>query len=118
MDESFAAQIIAYHEASKHHYRTYAPGPGYLDWATQPDPFRRYIGAQAIPLVRPAPDDGVPYEAGFMPGLAPVAPLDAPVSHSSSSTPWRFPPGRSTTTNGGRCASTRPAATCTRPRAI
>ena len=77
MEESFAAQMIAYHEASKHHYRTYAPGPGYLDWATQPDPFRRYTGAQVIPLARPAPDDGLPYEAGFMPGLAPVAPLDA-----------------------------------------
>ena len=77
MAESFAAQIIAYHEVSKHHYRTYAPGPGYLDWATQPDPFRRYTGAQAIPLARPAPDDDLPYEAGFMPGLAPVAPLDA-----------------------------------------
>ena len=77
MEESFAAQIIAYHEASKHHYRTYAPGPGYLDWATQPDPFRRYAGAQVIPLARPAPDDDLPYEAGFMPGLAPVAPLDA-----------------------------------------
>ena len=46
MEESFAAQIIAYHEASKHHYRTYAPGPGYLDWATQPNPFRRYTGAR------------------------------------------------------------------------
>ena len=77
MEESFAAQIIAYHEASKHHYRTYAPGPGYLDWATQPNPFRRYTGAQVIPLARPAPDDDLPYEAGFMPGLAPVAPLDA-----------------------------------------
>jgi SagB-type dehydrogenase family enzyme len=77
VEESFAAQIIAYHEASKHHYRTYAPSPGYLDWATQPDPFRRYAGAQVIPLTRPAPDDDLPYEAGFMPELAPVAPLDA-----------------------------------------
>ncbi len=77
MEESFAAQIIAYHEASKHHYRASAPGPGYLDWATQPDPFRRYTGAQVLPLARPAPDDGLPYAAGFMPGLAPVAPLDA-----------------------------------------
>jgi SagB-type dehydrogenase family enzyme len=76
LEESFAAQMIAYHEASKHHYRTYAPGPGYLDWATQPDPFRRYTGAQVIPLARPAPDDDLPYEAGFTPGLAPVAPLD------------------------------------------
>ena len=77
LEESFAAQMSAYHEASKHHYRTYAPGPGYLDWATQPDPFRRYAGAQVIPLARPAPDDDLPYEAGFMPGQAPVALLDA-----------------------------------------
>ena len=60
MDESFAAQMIAYHEASKHHYRTYTPGPGYLDWATQRDPFRRYTGAQVIPLVRPTPDEDLP----------------------------------------------------------
>jgi SagB-type dehydrogenase family enzyme len=77
LEESFAAQMIAYHEASKHHYRAYAPGPGYLDWATQPDPFRRYAGAQVIPLSRPASDDGLSYEAGFMAGLAPIAPLDA-----------------------------------------
>ncbi len=77
MEESCAAQIIAYHEASKHHYRTYAPGPGYLDWATQPDPFRRYAGAHVLPLARLATDDGPPYEAGFTPGLTSVAPFDA-----------------------------------------
>ncbi len=76
MAESFAPQIIAYHEASKHHYRTFAPGPGYLDWATQPDPFRRYTGAHMTPLARPDSLDGPPYEAGFTPGLTPVAPLD------------------------------------------
>ena len=82
MEESVVSQIIAYHEASKHHYRTFAPGPGYLDWATQPDPFRRYAGARVVPLARPAPAGGPPYEAGFRPGLTPVAPLDfANVSH-------------------------------------
>jgi SagB-type dehydrogenase family enzyme len=76
LEESFAPQIIAYHEASKHHYRTFAPGPGYLDWATQPDPFRRYIGARVVSLARPGPTGGPPFEAGFTPGLTPVAPLD------------------------------------------
>jgi hypothetical protein len=35
----------------------YAPGPGYMDWANQPDPFRRFSGAGNIelPLVL---DDG------------------------------------------------------------
>jgi hypothetical protein len=25
-------KVIAYHEATKHHYHAYAPGPGMLDW--------------------------------------------------------------------------------------
>jgi len=39
-----------YHEHSKHHLDRYAPGPGRLDWATQPDPFRRFAGAPAVDL--------------------------------------------------------------------
>ena len=37
----------------------YAPGPGYMDWANQPDPFRRFSGARLfkLPLV---PDDRTP----------------------------------------------------------
>ena len=33
--------IFAYHQATKHHFNRFADGPGHLDWATQPDPFRR-----------------------------------------------------------------------------
>ena len=48
--------VVAYHERTKHHYHRYAAAIGYMDWATQPDPFRRYDGA---PLVRlPLPDAG------------------------------------------------------------
>src|SRR5262245_4019333 len=39
-----------YHVRSKHQLERYAPGPGYLDWATQPDPFRIYAGAARIEL--------------------------------------------------------------------
>ncbi|MEK6677569.1 MAG: SagB/ThcOx family dehydrogenase [Planctomycetota bacterium] len=39
-----------YHETTKHHYDRYARSLGYLDWATQPDPFRRFRGAQCVPL--------------------------------------------------------------------
>jgi SagB-type dehydrogenase family enzyme len=42
--------ILEYHERSKHHLRRYAPGPGYLDWANQPDPFRTYAGAPRVGL--------------------------------------------------------------------
>ena len=37
--------VLAYQEGSKHHLDRYAPGPGGLDWATQRDPFRRFVGA-------------------------------------------------------------------------
>ena len=39
-----------YHQRSKHHMNRYAMGPGGLDWATQPNPFRRYAGCRAFPL--------------------------------------------------------------------
>jgi SagB-type dehydrogenase family enzyme len=39
-----------YHERSKHHLNRYAPGPGRLDWATQPDPFRRFEGSPVVDL--------------------------------------------------------------------
>ena len=42
--------VRAYHERSKHHLDRYAPGPGGLDWASQPDPFRRYAGAPELDL--------------------------------------------------------------------
>jgi len=37
--------IIAYHERTKHQPERYARGPHGLDWATQPNPFRRFTGA-------------------------------------------------------------------------
>jgi SagB-type dehydrogenase family enzyme len=41
---------LDYHETTKHHFSRFARSRGYLDWATQPDPFRRYPGARLIPL--------------------------------------------------------------------
>lgn len=42
--------VRSYHERSKHHLERYAPGPGGLDWDSQPDPFRRYAGAPLVQL--------------------------------------------------------------------
>jgi SagB-type dehydrogenase family enzyme len=42
--------IFEYHERSKHLLGRYAPGPGDLDWANQPDPFRTYSGAPRLAL--------------------------------------------------------------------
>jgi SagB-type dehydrogenase family enzyme len=50
--------LLDYHRRSKHRLDSYAPGPGRLDWANQPDPFRRYAGADAIKL--PLAADAVP----------------------------------------------------------
>jgi len=46
--------VKAYHQATKHDFNQYAPSLGYLDWANQPDPFRRFTGAPLIhlPLLR------------------------------------------------------------------
>ena len=48
-DASQLEAVMRYHERTKHHFNRFAPGPSGLDWANQPDPFRRYTGA---PLTR------------------------------------------------------------------
>src|ERR1700676_2926063 len=53
--------VVAYHERTKHHYRRYAAAPGYLDWANQPDPFRRYDGAPLVSLPIPDAERALPY---------------------------------------------------------
>ncbi len=69
--------VYEYHEATKHRFEAFAPGPGFLDWATQPDPFRRYAGARLIALAPVAPSDAPHYDAVFTPGQRPAA---APVN--------------------------------------
>jgi SagB-type dehydrogenase family enzyme len=41
---------LEYHRRSKHRLDRYAPGPGQLDWANQPNPFRVYEGAATVKL--------------------------------------------------------------------
>jgi SagB-type dehydrogenase family enzyme len=43
-------RLLEYHERSKHRVSHYAPGPGGLDWTTQPDPFRVFHGAPRVGL--------------------------------------------------------------------
>ena len=42
--------VKQYHEMTKHDFNRYAPALGYMDWANQPNPFRRYEGATFIQL--------------------------------------------------------------------
>jgi SagB-type dehydrogenase family enzyme len=69
-------QTIEYHDASKHHFDKYAPGPGYLDWASQPDPFRRYPGAPLHRLAINPPFDEPAYDLAFDSGHIPPVQLD------------------------------------------
>jgi len=68
-------QVLVYHQATKHHFNAYARGPGYLDWATQPDPFRRYRGAPLIKLERVPPGTGPLFEQALRVGQVPTTPL-------------------------------------------
>ena len=46
--------VHAYHDGTKHHSR-FARSLGYLDWASQPNPFRSFAGAAEFAL-HPRPD--------------------------------------------------------------
>lgn len=68
--------VRAYHELSKHRPDRFAPGPGQLDWATQPVPFRRYAGARLLELWHRPLEETPPYEAVFAAPQGAPAPLD------------------------------------------
>jgi SagB-type dehydrogenase family enzyme len=57
--------VLRYHDATKHHFNRFARSLGYLDWATQPDPFRRYEGAALLELPRRAHASAVAYDSLF-----------------------------------------------------
>ena len=42
--------IVRYHDRSTHRPGRFAAGPGHLDWANQPEPFRSYEGAPVVEL--------------------------------------------------------------------
>lgn len=69
------SQVFAYHEATKHHLHRYARGPGGLDWANQPDPFRRYAGAPVLKLDHLPPEELLLFELPFVEGHVPPQPL-------------------------------------------
>jgi hypothetical protein len=42
--------VLNYHQTTKHSQERYARSLGYMDWATQPNPFREYDGSKKIQL--------------------------------------------------------------------
>lgn len=45
------SQVMKYHNQTKHSFTNFARGPHGLDWANQPNPFRRYVSSQLLPLL-------------------------------------------------------------------
>lgn len=73
------AQVIHYHVQTKHHFNRYARALGYLDWANQPDPFRRFDGAELVPLPLLKPDEepqSPAYEAIYQHETLPCQPVN------------------------------------------
>ena len=70
-------RVIAYHDRTKHLPHRYARSLGYLDWATQPNPFRRFEGAPLVPLEPPTEDDTPAYDDLYVPGRIDSADVSA-----------------------------------------
>jgi len=93
-DASAEEVVVAYHERTKHHFHRYAASLGYMDWATQPDPFRRYAGADLVRLPLPEAGSPLPYWQLYANAAVPTMPLSvASVSlffrYALSLTAWK-----------------------------
>jgi SagB-type dehydrogenase family enzyme len=75
VSEEAVRRTLAYHERSKHHLHRYARGPGFMDWANQPDPFRTYRGAEPVELPLLAGRLATSYTDLYVPGAAVPRPL-------------------------------------------
>ena len=64
-----------YHQRTKHYPGRYARALGYMDWDTQPDPFRRFDGAELFELEDVPPTTSPSYEAIFRPSEIAPEPL-------------------------------------------
>ena len=67
--------VVAYHERTKHHFHRFAASVGYMDWATQPDPFRRYHAASLVRLPFPEMRQALPYWQLYVADSMEPAPL-------------------------------------------
>lgn len=65
MNEATLANIIEYHDRTKHRFSGYAKGPANIDWDAQPDSFRTFAGALQFRLPLTADSHRVPFSALF-----------------------------------------------------
>jgi SagB-type dehydrogenase family enzyme len=70
--------VRRYHERSTHHPGRYAAGPGFLDWANQPEPFRTWAGAPVVELPLAGDDAWATWGDLHRAGSVAPRPLDRP----------------------------------------
>ncbi len=69
--------VVRYHFRTKHYLNRFAASLGYLDWATQPNPFRTFEGAQRFELPLSADRLAVAsYDDLYSPGTVGARPID------------------------------------------
>jgi SagB-type dehydrogenase family enzyme len=71
-----AEAVLRYHARTAHQPHRFAAGPGRLDWANQPDPFRSYAGAERLELPLAGGDDPASWGDLHRPGSVAPRPLD------------------------------------------
>jgi SagB-type dehydrogenase family enzyme len=85
--------IHAYHARTCHQPDRYAASLGYLDWATRPEPFRWYDGAERLSLPRAQPPEPLCYDDLFRDEVSPAAlnahTLGAFFYHSLALSAWK-----------------------------
>lgn len=70
--------VLSYHQQTKHHLDRYARSLGYLDWATQPNPFRTFEGTRRVDLPLAADSLNTLFADLFTPSVSviPAQPLN------------------------------------------
>ncbi|HMF93358.1 MAG TPA: SagB/ThcOx family dehydrogenase [Vicinamibacterales bacterium] len=71
---SHARAVYRYHDGTKHHFTRFARSLGYLDWASQPNPFRSFPGAPSVSL---------------QPASHQLSPIAAVLRHSLGLSAWK-----------------------------
>ena len=75
-EQNSVEAVLAYHRRTKHHLHQYAASLGYLDWATQPDPFRTFVGADRVELPLLADRLDAAFPDLYFPGAVSPMPLE------------------------------------------
>ena len=68
--------VYEYHDRTKHQLHQYARSLGYMDWANQPDPFRRYDHSTIFSLDHPLITTTPSYDSFFYTRQQPAAALN------------------------------------------